>query len=111
MDIFHKPLLATRYAYNQAINSNLSIEGERREGVAFLSEDAGFFNKAYELKSTTAIIYGHNHRNNYSVDYKGIALSFGTKTGKAAYHDDDLIGGNVYVLKQDKSFSIERILI
>ena len=108
---FHKPLIETRYAYYQAKHSLLPIDGEHREGVDYLRNDAGFFNKALELGSTTAIIYGHNHRNNYSLNYKGITMSFGTKTGKTSYHDEDLIGGNVYVLKSDKSFTIERILI
>lgn len=108
---FHIPLVETLYAYWQAVDSNSQIEGVRREGVAFLRDDVGFFNKALEIGSTKAIIYGHNHRNNYSVNYKGITLSFGTKTGKAAYHDEDLNGGNVYVLKSDNSFTIERIII
>ena len=63
------------------------------------------------MQSTTSIIYGHNHRNNYSVKYRDVTLSFGTKTGKTSYHDEDLIGGNVYTLKSDNTFAIERVLI
>lgn len=107
----HKPLVQTRYAYYRSKYLNSPIEGESREGIAFLQNDAGFFNKALDIGSTRAIIYGHNHRNNYALDYNGITLSFGTKTGRAAYHDTDLLGGNVYVLKSDNTFTIERILI
>lgn len=108
---FHKPLLETYYAYVDSVNNDIELEGVRRERIAFLFDDAGFFDLAKQIGSTTAIIYGHNHRNNYACDYQNIILSFGTKTGHAAYHDDDLLGGNLYILKNDNSFEIERILI
>ena len=111
MVFFHKPLLDTYYAYLYAVNFNRPIDGERREGIAFVHEDARIFDKALELGSTKAMIYGHNHRNNFIVDYCNIKLCFGLKTGKAAYHDRDLIGGNVFILKPDNSISVERVFV
>ena len=108
MLFFHKPLIETYYGYYDTLYYNKPLEGERREGVAYVRRDVGIFNKAYRLNSTKAIIYGHNHRNNYSVDYYGIKLCFGTKSSRAAYHDRDLIGGSVYVLKPDNTIQIER---
>ena len=98
MLFFHKPLVETYYAHLYATNLNQQIDGEKRERIAFVFNDAGIFDKALEVGSTNAIIYGHNHRNNYVVDYYGIKLCFGLKSSKAAYHDPDLIGGNVYVI-------------
>ena len=111
MLFFHKPLIDTYYAHLYALNFNKQIDGEKREGIAYVYEDAGIFDKALEIGSTKAIIYGHNHRNNFIVDYYDIKLCFGLKSSKAAYHDTDLIGGNVYVLKADNSLVVERVFV
>ena len=111
MLFFHKPLRDTYFAYADAINFDKEVDGERREGVAYVYEDAGIFNRALELGSTRAMVYGHNHRNNFIVDYCGIKLCFGIKSTRAAYHDRDMIGGNVYVLKSDNSMHVERVFV
>ena len=106
---FHKPLVEAYYAYYYAEEDE--IDGEKREGIAFVFEDAGMFNTAYHLGSTTAFIYGHNHRNSYICDYYGIKMCFGLKTGKTSYYDRDLMGGNVFVLKPDNTFIVERVFV
>lgn len=111
MLFFHKPLRDTYYAHLYAINFDREIDGEKREIIANLLDDAGIFNKALELGSTRLMAYGHNHRNNFIVDYHNIKLCYGIKSSKAAYYDRDMIGGNVYVLQSDNSVKVERIYV
>lgn len=111
MLFFHKPLRDTYYAYLNAVKFNKPIDGEKREGVAYLRNDAGVFDKVLELGSTKAIMYGHNHRNNFIVDYCNVKFCYGIKSTRASYHDKDMLGGNVYVLKSDNSFTVERVFV
>ena len=108
--IFHRPIVETYYAYY--LSGEKEIDGEKREGVAYVREDDGsIFDLAYNLCSTTAFMYGHNHRNSYICTYKGIKLCFGLKTGPTCYYDTDLMGGNLYTIKADNTFDIERIFV
>lgn len=43
--------------------------------------NSGFFDKAKELGSTTHVFAGHDHENNAVIDYEGITLAYGLKTG------------------------------
>lgn len=47
----------------------------------------GFFDKALELGSTKGMFCGHDHLNNFSVEYKGIRLTYGLTIDYLAYSD------------------------
>ena len=109
---FHIPLVETYYAYYHNLYNGGTIDGEMRDGgVTYLRDDAGFFDVVKELGSTTALIFGHNHRNNFICDYQGIKFCYGLKTGRASYHDVDMLGGNLFLLKADNTFTVERIFV
>ncbi|MBR2468427.1 MAG: metallophosphoesterase [Clostridia bacterium] len=109
---FHLPLVETYYAYRQYYYNDIPLDGEMRDGgVAYQKNDAGLFDTAKELGSATAMIYGHNHRNTFIADYKGIKLCYGIKTGRASYHDEDIQGGCLYTIKPDNTFTIDRIFL
>ena len=109
--MFHIPPVETYDAYFYAKFNGFEIDGEKREGVSYLRDDAGIFNKAKELGCTKAMIYGHNHRNTFVCDYEGIKMCYGVKSSVAAYHDRDLVGGCVYTLCADNTFTISRIFV
>ena len=109
--MFHIPLVETYYAYFNAIDNDLEIDGEKREGVSYLRKDAGLFDKAKELGTTRAMIYGHNHRNSFICDYEGIKMCYGVKSSVASYHDRDLVGGCVYILNADNTFTTSRVFV
>ncbi len=44
------------------------------------------FETLCELKSTQAVFVGHNHLNNFSVEYKGIRLTYGMSIDYLAYY-------------------------
>lgn len=49
------------------------------------SYNFGFFDKALELGSTQGIFCGHDHLNNFAVDYKGIQLTYSYSIDYLAY--------------------------
>ncbi len=70
--------------------------------------NSGFFQKAKDLGSTRGMFVGHDHTNNFAIEYEGIVLSYGVKTGRGIYHDPEMIGGQVIILQGDGTISIER---
>ncbi len=66
-----------KYYYGKAGETDL---------VIYTSEhNYGFFDKALQLGSTKGMFCGHDHLNNFSVDYKGIRLTYGYSVDYLAY--------------------------
>ena len=58
------------------------------------------------------VFCGHQHLNTVSMLYDGIRLSFGLKTGKHAYHREDMLGATlITVAEGGESFQIQHIYI
>lgn len=53
----------------------------------------GFFDLCKELGSTETIIFGHDHYNDFVVEFEGITLAYGVKSGFGSYWDFEMIGG------------------
>ncbi len=53
----------------------------------------GFFDLCKDLGSTKNIIFGHDHRNDSSIPYEGIRLTYAVKSGFGSYWEKDMIGG------------------
>ena len=82
------------------------VTGHSGEFGGYPPETNGFFDKVKELGSTTDIIAGHDHLNDYSMVYEGIRLSYALHTGFGSYYRDDMLGGTVYTVASDGSTSI-----
>ena len=54
------------------------------------------------------MLAGHDHKNNFSINYKGIRLSYGLKTGYGSYYDRQLVGGTLLTVT-DSGISLEHI--
>lgn len=108
---FHIPTIETKYAYD-AYKLDSSIgSGEVHEEICYQSTNVGFFDKVVELGSTKALIYGHDHVNNMIVDWQGVKLCYGLKTGRTIYYRPGMLGGNLYTVNADGTFGIERIYV
>lgn len=92
---FHIPLVEYRDAWYEYIDNGFKdtenvkyIHGVAGEGgnIVFpgIGEDS-LFEAMTELGSTKGIFCGHDHKNNFSVDYKGIRLSYGMSVDYLAY--------------------------
>lgn len=72
-------------------------------GAAICSPEGnnGFFALAKELGSTKDMIFGHDHKNNMSIVYDGIRLSFSLKSGRGSYSMDSMNGWSTLSIDSD----------
>ena len=96
---FHIPLTQYQTAWNEFKNNGYKdtadtkliygTAGEDPEGKVVYStikpENDKLFDKMYELGSTKAIFCGHDHLNNFNLEYKGIQLTYGYSVDYLAY--------------------------
>ncbi|MGN0521110.1 MAG: hypothetical protein ACI4IQ_00585 [Eubacterium sp.] len=92
---FHMPLQEYKDAWFEYVDNNYEdtenvkyIYGKAGEVdvVVYSSKNNyGFFDKAKELGSTQGIFCGHDHLNNFSLEYKGIRLTYTYTVDYLAY--------------------------
>lgn len=92
---FHIPLEEYKTAWFEYVDNGYKdtenvkyIDGKAGEvdAVIFSSEyNYGFFDTVLELGSTKGIFCGHDHLNNFSLDYKGVKLTYGYSVDYLAY--------------------------
>lgn len=87
---FHIPLPE----YNQAAqDENALLTGTRKEKACAPAINTGLFAAMLEAGDVMATFVGHDHVNDYVVDWYGMLLCYGRFTGgKTVYHD--IPGGN-----------------
>lgn len=121
MCFFHIPLqeFADAAEFVKEGGSVSEVMGANNEGVTSSKINSGFFDLMKGLNSTTHVFCGHDHINNLSVNWKGIKLSYGLKSGKTSYFDENLQGGTLITIaaesnnraKSTAMVNIEYILI
>lgn len=99
---FHIPLLEVREAYWEYVNNGCQntenvkfIKGNpgEKDPVVFPSETkTALFDTMVELGSTQGMFYGHDHLNNFVLEYKGIIMSYGYSIDYFAYGGIDGYG-------------------
>ncbi len=92
---FHIPLTEQRdawYEYRDAgyqdtenVKLHYGVAGEGGDVVFCGIHEDNLFETMVELDSTKAIFCGHDHDNNFSVDYKGIRFTYGMSVDYLAY--------------------------
>lgn len=92
---FHIPLIEYKDAWTEYIeNGNQDTEnvkyyygtlGEPGDLICCPEENCGLFDAALELGSTQGFFCGHDHLNNFSLDYKGIRLTYSYSIDYLAY--------------------------
>lgn len=98
----HIPLMEVREAYAEYVNNNSQntdnvnyIRGNAGETdkIVYCSEiEENMFETILELGSTEALFYGHDHLNNFVLEYKGVTLSYGYSIDYNAYSGIDSKG-------------------
>lgn len=94
---FHIPLMEVKTAYDEYVangrqnTENVTFvgghDGEEDEVVYCSRLEEQLFEKALELGNTKAMFFGHDHFNNFIIDYKGVMLSYGYSVDYIAYGD------------------------
>ena len=91
--ITHIPIYAYRQAFETSYDERLA--GVGHEEVSSFAEEDGVFGAVKELGSTKHIIVGHDHVNNWMIQYEGVCLIFALKTGPGCYWRPEMNGGTV----------------
>lgn len=101
------------HEYKEAIDKGYEYTGDIGEGICHGYRNSGIVDSCKKLESTKGIFVGHDHFNNFAVNYDGIVLSYGVKTGINCFHNYK-IGGQIITISDSGDFSlnsIERIFV
>lgn len=101
---FHIPMQEFTAAYDEAKGTDKHLWGRRFEKVCGPAVDDNMFEKMKELGSTKGILVGHDHMNNFEVEYQGIRLSYGLSCDHNIYVVP-IRGGRLIEIKADGSFT------
>ncbi len=103
---FHIPLQESYTAWEN--RSRLTYTGDKRENVCASAVNSGLFTTLLERGDIKAVVNGHDHINDFMIEYCGIKLcQASTPTNEAIYHNDEIIGGRVFVLNEKNPADIE----
>ena len=111
---YHIPLPEVRDAWaaakeDQSLILNPVGEGQQNEEPCNPDYNSGFYKVIKEKGSTHGMYFGHDHINNYIINYDGIHFGYGIKATDRVYADDSMLGGRVIKLANDHSLSYEDI--
>ena len=111
---YHIPLPEVRDAWAAAkVDSSLILnpvgEGQQNEDPCNPDYNSGFYQVIKDKHSTHGMYFGHDHINNYIINYDGIHFGYGIKATDRVYADDSMLGGRVIKLANDHSLSYEDI--
>ena len=111
---YHIPLPEVRDAWAAAEKDKSLIlnpvgEGQQNEEPCNPDYNSGFYKVIKEKGSTHGMYFGHDHINNYIINYDGIHFGYGIKATDRVYADDSMLGGRVIKLANDHSLSYEDI--
>ena len=112
MLIFHIPLPEfddAQKAWEAGESSTVNGFGVNHENVCAPLINTGLFDKVLGLGSTTHIFCGHDHINSLSVEYKGVRLTYGLKTGPGSYSEDEMQGATLITIKDGGEVTVEHI--
>ncbi|MBQ4349711.1 MAG: metallophosphoesterase family protein [Clostridia bacterium] len=102
---FHIPLQET---YTAWVNRGaLEHTGEKREAVCASEVNSGLFAALYERGDIKAVVNGHDHVNDYMVNYGGIKLCYCSTVSETGYCDMDMLGARVFVIREDDPADVE----
>ena len=83
------------------------VAGQQNEDPCNPDYNSNFFDAIKKKGSTHGMYFGHDHINNYIVNYEGIDFGYGIKATDRVYADDNLLGGRVITLKNDHSLQYD----
>lgn len=98
--------------YNDAYEQGTLMLGNKKEKTCN-GPQYGMFEKIVELKSTKAVFCGHDHLNNFSVEYQGVRLTYGMSIDYIAYVTTKFLssqrGGTTILVKQDGTLDLAQL--
>ena len=111
---FHIPCAQYQYAYDAAWDNEakawrdgFAASGEWNEKICCPRDadgnpvDNGFFAAVKETGTTQNIFCGHEHLNNFSIEYEGVRMTYTLKVGMASGFKPGFNGGTKIVLSDE----------
>ncbi|MPM23130.1 3',5'-cyclic adenosine monophosphate phosphodiesterase CpdA [bioreactor metagenome] len=96
---FHIPLPEYRLAFNDESNKRVGV---RKENECPPDLNSGMFIAMKEMQDVMGIFAGHDHVNNYMVNYYGIALTYGQFSGWRTTYVPEINGARIVQLTEGK---------
>lgn len=116
MVFFHIPIQEYVDAWNSYEENNYSTYyyfGDKREESSCSSMHSSLFERALELGSTKAMFCGHDHRNDYALNYEGIDLVYGKSIDYTAYpgieYETEQRGATVISIGEDGNYTLSTL--
>lgn len=85
-----------------------TVQGSVREYPCPAPVNNGFFDLCKELGSTKTMVFGHDHVNDCVIEFEGITLAYGVKSGFGSYWGFDKIGGTTLTIGSDGTTVVEQ---
>lgn len=118
--IAHIPVLAFAEAYEAYVddpntkdykNGSWKVEGAfgtmtEKDVSAGLEDPYGFFDAIVEAGSTKNFVVGHDHKNNFSLVYKGVRLTYALNTGAGCYYSPRFNGGTTLTVDSSGNVTV-----
>ena len=109
---YHIPLPEVRDAWaaaqeNPALIKNPVNNAQQGEEPCNPDYNSGFFDVIKAKGSTRGMYFGHDHINNYIVEYQGIDFGYGVKSTDRVYYGDSLLGGRSITIKSDHTLEYQ----
>lgn len=99
---FHIPVYEFEDAYNMIDSLPHDPNGEKHEKVSYPVERTDAFTRMKTESNVQGMFVGHDHVNNYTVEYQGVVLSYGTRCTDQVYGDKT--GVTTIILDDTKDF-------
>ena len=91
---FHIPIPEFKNVYNF-----YKTHGDKKESVSCPKVNTNFFKAILEVNNIKGIYIGHDHKNDFGGNYKGVDLAYNRKTGSAGRSAKKL-GGRVFKIRE-----------
>lgn len=102
---YHIPVPEIDAAWENGTNK----QGEKREASCPPNKNTGLFKEVVDKGSTKGMFFGHDHLNDFDVDYQGVKFCYGLKSTDRIYCADDMLGYKLITLKDDHSFDVTSV--
>lgn len=102
---FHVPLPEHLTAWDE--REKYFFTGQKNERVSHSDVNSGLFETVQRQGDVKAIICGHDHVNDYMVDYQGVKLCYAGKVGTNSYHNENRFGARVVTIKESDPANFE----
>ena len=102
---FHIPLQETWTAWEN--REGLEYTGEKRDPICSSAYNSGLFGAIRMRGDIKAIINGHDHINDFMVNYGGVKLCYSPNFSLNTYNNEDMHGSRVFVIKESNPADVK----